>query len=392
MAGPERAWRLPPALALLYAGTIATRLGTFVVPYLTIYLSETRGFSLAITGIVVGAGGVGSLAGNLLGGQLADRLGRKPTLLLASIVNMVGIAALSSSLPSVPAYAFALGLALAGTGMYSPAASALIADLTTESERSLAYTINYVCINVGMGLGPLLGGVLAAYSYGWLFAGDIASTLVCAVLIAVGIPAVRLKRVELDGRGTSTLRVWVRHPTLVAFGGASIFVVAPLMGLEYAVPILVRTTFDEAFVFVGLVYSINAACILVFSLPIERAIRGRDEAAMMALAAALWGLGLSILALGFSVFALLSCTVVWTMGEIVASIVVPTYLSRRVAASAKGRMLSLQDGVRSVSAIACPIALGAVWDGAGVGVVVAVLVASPVLGFVVYAGWWWWRR
>ena len=32
-------------------------------------------------------------------------------------------------------------LALAGTGMYSPAASALIADLTTESERSLAYTI-----------------------------------------------------------------------------------------------------------------------------------------------------------------------------------------------------------------------------------------------------------
>lgn len=384
----EHVRRLPRSLACLYAGTTATRLGAFVVPYLTIYLSEGRGLSLAITGRVIAAGGVGLLAGNLLGGQLADRLGRRSTLLMALIVNAVGVAALSLPLPSVPAYALALGLALAGAGMYTPAANALIADLTTESERPLAYTIHYVCINVGMGLGPLLGGLLAASSYGWLFVGDIATTMVCAVLIGVGLPAARATTTAVEPGGTSALRVWARHPTLVAFCGASIFIVAPLMGLEYAVPVLVHTTYGQPLVFVGVVYSINAACILVFSLPIERAIRGRNEAAMMSLSAALWGAGLSILAMGSSLPALLACTVVWTLGEIIGSIVIPTYLSRRVAPAIKGRMLALQDAVRSVSAIACPIAIGLLWDNTGVGMVLAVLVASPVVGLVVYAAWW----
>lgn len=387
MAVLEHVRRLPRSLAFLYAGTTATRLGAFVVPYLTIYLSESRGFSLAITGRIIAAGGVGLLAGNLLGGQLADRLGRRATLLMALIVNAIGVAALSLALRSVHAYALALGLALAGAGMYTPAANALIADVTTESERPLAYTVHYVCINVGMGLGPLLGGLLATSSYGWLFAGDIATTMVCAVLVAIGLPATRATTSTEPG-GTSTLRVWARYPTAVAFCGASIFIVAPLMGLEYAVPILVHTTYDQALVFVGVVYSINAACILVFSLPIERAIRGRNEAAMMSLSAALWGAGLSILAMGSSIPALLACTGVWTLGEIIGSIVIPTYLSTRVAPSIKGRMLALQDAVRSVSAIACPIALGVIWDRAGVGMVMAVLVASPVVGFVVYTTWW----
>lgn len=186
----------------------------------------------------------------------------------------------------------------------------------------------------------------------------------------------------------ATWRVWGRHPSLTLFAGASVFVVAPLMGLEYAVPLFVHSTFSEALVFVGLVYSINAACILVLSLPIERAIAGRNEAAMMALAAALWVAGMAILAVGFSLGALLVCTVVWTAGEIVGSIVLPTFIARRVAASVKGRMLSLQDAVRSVAAIGCPIALGAVWDHGGESMVVLVLVALPLVGAGVYALWW----
>ncbi len=388
MAALEQVRRLPRSLAPLFAGTIATRLGTFVVPYLTIYLSQGRGFSLAATGQIIAAGGVGLLVGNLLGGQLADHLSRRTTLIAALVVNAIGVAVLSLALLSVHAYAIALGLALVGAGMYPPAANALIADLTTEAQRPLAYAVSYLCINVGMGLGPLLGGVLAASGYGWLFFGDIATTIVCAALIAVGVPATQVAAAGAQPRDGSTLRVWARHPKVVAFCGASIFIVAPLMALEYAVPILVRTTFDRALVYVGLVYSINAACIMVFSLPIERAVRRRNEAAMMSVAAMLWASGLGILALGFSISALLACTVVWTLGEIVGSVVIPTYISRRVAPSAKGRMLSLQDAVRSVSAIACPIALGAIWDGAGVGVVLAVLVAIPILGGVVYTAWW----
>ncbi len=183
--------RLPRALAALYAGTIVTRIGTFVVPYLTLYLATERELSLTHTGQVIAVGGLGLLFGNLVGGAAADGISRRFTLLAALAVNVTGVALLSLSLPSAATYALALGLALCGAGMYTPAANALIADVAPADVRPLAYTVNYVCINVGMGIGPLLGGVLAASSFQWLFAGDIAASLGCAALLAFGLPRER---------------------------------------------------------------------------------------------------------------------------------------------------------------------------------------------------------
>ena len=377
---------LPPSLSILYAGTTVTRIGTFVVPYLTLYLSDARGMTLAATGRIIAAGSVGMLVGNLIGGWLTDRVGCKPTLLVALVTNMLGLAMLAVSGVAGPIYALALALALAGAGMYTPAAAAAIADATSDAIRPLAYTVNYVCINVGMGLGPLLGGLLASSSYGLLFAGDIAASFMCALLIAFGLRSRIGRRDHSPGarETTTTLGVWLAHPKIVGFCAASLLIVAPLMGLEYTVPLLVGRVFAEPLVLVGAVYTINAACILALSFPIERAIRERKAAVMMALAGLLWTAGLLILLLGFSVAALLLSTLVWTLGEIIASIVVPTYISRRVAAHAKGRMLALQDVVRSVCGITCPIALGLVWDSLGVHAVLVCLVALPAMGALVY--------
>jgi hypothetical protein len=113
-------------------------------------------------------------------------------------------------------------------------------------------------------------------------------------------------------------------------------------------------------------------------------VRARDEAAMMAVAGACWSIGLGILVLGFSVGALLACTVVWTVGEIIASIVVPTYVSKRVPASAKARMLAATDAARSVAGVSVPITLGAIWDASGVDAVLIALLVLPVVGCAIY--------
>lgn len=381
--------RIPRPLWFLFAGTTVIRAGAFVVPYLTLYLTAELGLSLSVTGQVVAMGGVGLLVGNLLGGWLTDRVGRKPTLLAALCVNALGVTTLAMPWSTPLAYALALGGALLGAGMYLPAANALIADMTSEDARPFAYTVHYVCINVGMGLGPLLGGFVAASSFAWLFAGDVISTLACAVLIAVGLRVVGRPTTNDDApRSTSTLQVWRAHPVVVMFCAASVFMVAPLMGFEYAVPLLVGREFAAPLLFVGLVYSINAACILALSFPIEKALRGRDEAAMMGLAGMLWVAGLTILFVGHSVAALLLCTVVWTAGEIIGSIVIPTFVSRRVAPDAKGRMLGLQDAVRSLCGIGCPLLLGAVWDAQGVHAAVGVMTVLPAIGVVAYGMIW----
>ena len=377
---------LPGDLRPLYAGTVVTRLGTYVVPYLTLYLSEDRGLSLSSTGRVIAAGGVGLLLGNIAGGWLSDRVGCKRCLLLALAVNAAGVALLGVGLTATPAYAMALALALTGAGMYTPAANAWIAEATTGDHRQLAYTVNYICINIGMGLGPLLGGLLAATSFRWLFAGDVLSTILCAIFIASASAGSGPRRAEpsvATQRQASAPR-W----RVLTFCAASFFVTAPLMGLEYVVPLYVGTVLREPLVLVGLVYTVNAGCILALGLPLERMLRRRDPGLMMVFAGLLWAVGLAMLAVGSSARSVLVSTVVWTVGEMIGSVVVPTFVSSRVPAHARGRYLSVVDAMRSLAGILAPIGLGWVWERSGVDAVMRALIATPLLGAGLYSVAW----
>ena len=164
----------------------------------------------------------------------------------------------------------------------------------------------------------------------------------------------------------------------------TIFLIAPLMGLEYAVPLLVKTVFDSKLAYVGVIYTINAVCILSLSFVIEKLIRGRNEFLMMVLAGLFWTAGLVILLSGFSIWALMVCTAVWTIGEIIASILVPTFIAKRVAPDVKGRFMALNDIVRSFAGVVCPIGLGFVWANYGVDVVTIILTALPAAGVLCY--------
>ncbi|MEM9453278.1 MAG: MFS transporter [Myxococcota bacterium] len=373
---------LPRCVWLLVLGTTITRAGSFVFPYLTIYLGQARGLPLDVVGVVLAVGSVGLMGGNLLGGWSADRLGRKPTLLTALVINAAGFSALGQPDASPTTYAVWLLVGYLGSGMYGPAAAALIADETPGHLRPLAYTTNYVGSNLGMAVGPLLGGLVARASFGWLFIGDAATTLVCALILALGVhprPAPRSTE-ALPGH----LAVWRAHPGVLAFVGASFFLVAPLMGLEYAVPVLVARSFAADLVWVGVIYSINAAMVLASGFWVERWLRGRSAASSMVIAAALWTLGLLVLALGFSLPALVLCTVIWTVGEVVGSTVVPAYVAARVPRRSKGRMLAMSDVVRSAAGMAAPLVLGITWETWGVGAVLTTLVLLPMTGGALY--------
>lgn len=380
-------WQLPRSLYFLFAGTIITRMGAFVFPYLTIYLSEARGHGFDRVGLILSVGGVGLLVGNFAGGWSTDKCSRKWTLVVALLLNAAGFAGLAGHYDSGWVYACFLLVGYVGSGMYTPAANTVVADLTREDIRPFAYTVNYVCINLGMASGPLIGGFLASISYRWLFIGDVATSLLCAGLIMIGVVETRHESAKpqgIDTAGGSYPAVWLRHPQVLLFCLAYFFLICPLMGLEFAVPPLVKTVFGSSLVYVGVIYTINAVCILSFSFVIERLIRGRNEYLMMVASGLFWTAGLVILLIGFSVTALMVCTVVWTIGEIIASILVPSFIAKNVAAEVKGRFMALNDIMRSFAGVICPIGLGFAWNEQGPVAVVIIITALPAVGTLCY--------
>src|SRR5439155_2885626 len=87
---------LPPAAWILFGGTFVNRFGTFVMPFLVLYLTRS-GYSIAQAGLAGGAYGGGHMIASMLGGHLADRIGRRNTIALSMFASAAAMLALSQA-------------------------------------------------------------------------------------------------------------------------------------------------------------------------------------------------------------------------------------------------------------------------------------------------------
>src|SRR5713101_8878159 len=173
---------LPRVYWILWTGELINRLGSFVLPLLALYLTTGRGLSVESVGFVVALWGAGSLAAGPVGGWLADRIGRRRTLIFAQIAGAAAMLhlAFARAPGHIAAAAFLLGL----FGLvYRSAESAAVADLVPEEGRVRAYGLLYWAGNIGFAVGSALGGWLSQRGWWLLFFGDAATTLIQAAVV-----------------------------------------------------------------------------------------------------------------------------------------------------------------------------------------------------------------
>jgi len=183
---PRTFLELPNAFWLLIFGMFVNRLGAFVLPFLSLYLREHERLGASGASWVLGSWGVGTVASALLGGQLTDRWGRRPTMLASLLGGALVLAALavSHALPLLCVFAFTLGLV---AELYRPAVAAAISDLAPPEHRARAFAALMWSYNLGFAVSPVLAGWIAhSFGYPWLFVGDAATMLAGALVIGLG--------------------------------------------------------------------------------------------------------------------------------------------------------------------------------------------------------------
>ena len=182
---------LPRPVWVVSVSQLVNRAGSMVLSFLVLYLTNDRGFSAENAGFVLFLYGVGSIVAAPWAGRLADRWGAVP--LMRGSLFLSGAMLLIYPFAGSPVAIGAATILLAMlTEAFRPAAMAFIGEIVAPANRKSAFALYRLAINLGMAIGPAIGGMLATLSFRYLFFADGATSIAAGlVLTAAAMPGRR---------------------------------------------------------------------------------------------------------------------------------------------------------------------------------------------------------
>jgi MFS family permease len=380
----------PLAAKAIFAGAFVNRLGAFLSIFLVLFVSS-KGHSAAAAAATLGAYGIGSVIGTLIGGVMADRLGART----ATIFSMAGGAVLTVALLYMPNYALlfivavALGLV---SQVFRPASATLLSELTPESRQVMIFAMYRFAVNVGTTASPLLGfGLynLGHHRYTLLFWGEGVVAVIYGTLALYALPRKERATREAGAAGsekTDSLMDVLRDRRYVMFLLATFFNTVVYMQYLSTLPLDIKSQ-GVALLWYSVAVALNGAIVIAFELPLTKISQHWPLKLSIGSAFLLVGLGMASYGLPLGPAVVVFGTLIWTTGEIVGAPALFAYPAIAGPAKLKGRYIgSFQFVFASGSALGPVIggllftALGhKVWPVVAVGsFIAAILVATTV--------------
>ncbi len=330
MSTPRRFLELPLTFWWLVLGLFVSRAGSFVFIYLALYLKNERGFSVSQAGAVVSAFGAGALVASFLGGVLADRIGRRPTILIGTILGSAALIHLSfaRSALHVGVAAFLVG---ACAELYRPALQAAVADVVPLPDRARAYGYLYWAVNLAFSVAAVLAARLSSVGYGWLFASNAVTLFAFGVIVALLVP----ETLPDVSRTPVSIFAPYKDGVFVAFvvGGALLALVFHQGFSSLPLDLSNKGIGPEAY---GDLIAVNGIMIVLLQPFISRMVLDRDPALVLALGAALTAIGFGATMFADTRLSIAITIATWTLGEIVMAPSMPSVTANLAPASQRG--------------------------------------------------------
>jgi len=367
---------------LLSIATLVNRSGTMVLPFLALYLNEELGFTPAEAGQTLALYGLGGMAASFLAGWLCDRFDPRRVMTWSLALTGVGFLVVGHLRGRLAISLAVMVLSVVGEA-FRPANSAALAAASDPAKRVRSFALNRLAVNLGMTLGPAVGGFLAAYDYGWLFKADGITCLLAAGLLRFSFreagtveEAAPAEQPPAALSGPSPWRD--RHfLTLLVLIFLIATVVFQVMGTY---PLSLRDLYGFSEARIGLVLAINTFLIVLFEMVLVHSLADRDPYKLLGVGGFLFCAGFALLPLGSS-FAYVAFTVaVWSVGEMLTFPISVAVVADRAAEANRGRYMGLYNLAFATAFVVAPL-LGtwiyqsfgprALWYGCGaIGVVV----------------------
>ena len=369
--------------------TLVHRSGTMVLPFFSLYITQDLGLAPRYAGAALALYGVGAMVGTYLGGFLSDRIGPLRAQIVSLLATGVGFLALAAARPMWP-LAVAIVFASAGAESFRPSSAAAVAAAAAEAVRFRAFALRRLAINVGMTLGPAVGGLLASHDYLWLFVCDAGTCLAAAALLWTLFrnSSDRGESETAESAGPERRSPWHDGP----FVGL-VFLVTALSIVFFQLlatyPLTLHDTFHLEERTIGFLFAINTLLIICFEMVLVHAVDRFNPIRVAALGAFLTCTGLGALPLGSSLTFVCLTIVIWTFGEMLSHPLLEGVAASRGPVASRGAYLGFYNATYAVAFVVAPplgtwvydrFGYQTLWYGCGV------LGIALTAGFLMLAG------
>ena len=393
---PYRGLRgLPADVWIVFATTLVNRAGMMALPFLILYLTKYLAVPASRAGLALSAYGVGGLLTAPLAGRLADRVG--PFVVIGASLALSGVVLLL--IPLVHNFVLFLVLTFVWAVIADavrPASMSALTSAGTPDQRKAAIALNRLAINLGMSIGPAVGGFLALVSFPLLFVVDGLTSLTAAAVLSTllwvrrrnGTPTTAPTQ---PGRTTGPTPTFARHSTvwrdraMLLLLATSFMVNLVFVQHEGAMPLYLVRDLHYRESFYGLMFVLNTAVIVAIEVPLNVAMAQWPARRSIPLAVMLVATGFGALGLAHAPTAIAITVVIWTFGEMIFFPAATAYVAELAPAGRTGEYMGVFSATFSLALIVGPWAGAAMLDRFGAGVTWASAFACGVIGAAAFA-------
>ncbi len=383
--------QFPGTFWVLIGAAFIDQLGGFILfPFFALYITARYGVGLTEVGILFAIFSISALFGNIVGGAMTDRFGRRWMIMFGLIVSALGSVAMGFS-PSMNFFYFLammVGLVASAGG---PARQAMVADLLPEERLADGYGIERIAANLAATIGPALGGLLAHRSFMLLFVADAITSIIMAIIVYFSIPETKPERHKDDHEPEENLiktvkgyGIVLRDRLFVAFILVSILANIVYSQMNSTLSVYLRDNHGVSIQRFGYILSLNAAMVVLFQFWITRRVSSRPPMLVMAGGTLLYGVGFAMYGLVGAYGLFMLAMVIITVGEMVTAPVMQATVARLAPERMRGRYMAAFGYAWMIPFATGPLLAGLVMDNLNPDLV---WYGSGVIGLVAAAGY-----
>lgn len=336
---PRKFWVV---MAVMFVDRVG---GTLLFPFFSLYITQKFQVGMTQAGVVLGLFSIFGLVGQMIGGALTDKFGRRKLILFGLVFSALS----TLTLGMVNHYATLIPLAVV-IGILSdiagPAHQAMMADLLPEDKRQEGFGLMRVVANLSWIIGPTIGGFIAGRSFLALFIIDASISCVVAVLFYFLVSETK-PQLQPDEKPASVLEtfkgygaVW-KDRAYVAF-----ILVLILMGLVYgqmynSLSVYLRDVHDIQPQGYGFLMSTSAITVILLQFWVSRRIKHSPPFLVMALGAAVYVIGFGMFGFVGAFWLFMLAIVIITVGEMLVSPTMQTLTANFAPQAMRGRYMAV---------------------------------------------------